>query len=168
MANRILVLVFLSVITLNIFSQTGDIVQKGQEVPQFTFTTANGEPISVSDYKGKVIFINFFATWCGPCRQEMPLLQEKVWSKYKANKDFKFLSFGRGHSQEEITKFVKSNNFYYPMFPDKDKTIYNMFATSYIPRNYIVDKNGKIVYLSVGFTNEDFNNMLESLEKLLN
>ena len=97
----------------------------------------------------------------------MPLLQEKVWSKYKANKDFKFLSFGRGHTQEEITKFVKDNSFYYPMYSDKDKTIYNLFATSYIPRNYIVDKNGKIVYQSVGFTNEDFDKMLELLENLL-
>lgn len=166
-ANRILTLICLSIITLNVFSEEGDIAKKGQQVPEFSFTIGNGQQVSASDYKGKVLLINFFATWCGPCRQEMPLLQEKVWLKYKDNKNFKFLSFGRGHSAEEITKFVRSNSFEFPMYPDKDKLVYNMFASSYIPRNYIVDKNGKIVYQSMGFTIEDFDKMLELLQSLL-
>ena len=142
------------------------IVKEGQSTPNFKFTI-NNESKSSADYKGKVILINFFATWCGPCMKEMPLLEKDVWNNLKDNKDFVLLSFGRNHSQEEMNKFIAAKSFTFPIIPDKYEAIYGLFANKFIPRNYLIDKNGKIVYTSVGFSIEEFDKLKEKINNLL-
>lgn len=138
-----------------------------QKAPEFSFTTADGKKINLSDYKGKVILVNFFATWCGPCMKEMPYLQKEVWDKLKDNPDFVLLSFGRDHSQEEIDKFIEKKKYTFPIYADKGKPVYNHFASKYIPRNYVIDGNGTVVYTSFGFTTEEFEKMKAVLADLL-
>jgi len=167
MINRLLTLLIFSSISLFGYCQDENIVQKGHQVPDFVINMDSGKSINFSDYKGSVVLINFFATWCGPCKMEMPLLQNKVWLKFKDNKKFKLMSIGRGHSLDEVTNFKTTNNLDFPIFPDKDKSIYNKFASGYIPRNYIIDSKGEVVYMSVGFSNEEFNTMLVVLDNLL-
>jgi peroxiredoxin len=77
------------------------------------------------------------------------------------------LAIGRGHSYAEVAAFQESRNLGFPMYGDEDKTIYSKFATGFIPRNYVVDKNGQIVYASVGFSEEEFEKMLNLLDQLI-
>lgn len=143
------------------------VVQLKQTAPDFSFTTADGKTAKLSDYKGKVILINFFATWCGPCMVEMPLLQKEIWDKLKDNPNFALLSLGRDHSQEEINKFIDKKKFTFPIYADKGKIVYSLFATQYIPRNYLIDKNGTIVYASSGFSEEEFETLKKTITTLL-
>jgi peroxiredoxin len=169
MKKLLLITLFLS--SLNIFSQEdymeSSLVQLNETAPEFSFTTNDGKTVKLSDYKGKVILINFFATWCGPCMKEMPYIQKDLWEKLKNNDTFIIMSFGRDHSQEEVNKFIESKKFTFPIFADKDKSIYNLFATKYIPRNYLIDSNGKVIYASTGFSEKEFEELKATINKHL-
>ena len=154
---------FVLLVNILVFSQD---VQEKHPSPVFSITNENGT-IKSSDLKGKVVLINFFATWCAPCMEELPLSQKEIWEKYKDNKKFSLLVIGREHSQDEITAFKTKKGFTLPMYPDKTKSVYSLFAKQSIPRNYIVDTNGSVIYASVGFDEAEFKNMLNKLDELL-
>ncbi|MCT3734868.1 TlpA family protein disulfide reductase [Elizabethkingia anophelis] len=154
---------FVLLVNILVFSQD---VQEKHPSPVFSITNENGT-IKSSDLKGKVVLINFFATWCAPCMEELPLLQKEIWEKYKDNKKFSLLVIGREHSQDEITAFKAKKGFTLPMYSDKTKSVYSLFAKQSIPRNYIVDTNGSVIYASVGFDEAEFKNMLNKLDELL-
>ncbi|TDE27994.1 MULTISPECIES: TlpA family protein disulfide reductase [Flavobacterium] len=147
--------------------QKSNVVLEGQQAPNFTIKLEKGKTINLSSLKGKVVLLNFFATWCGPCMVEMPILQQEVWAKYKENKNFVLMSFGRGHSAEEVNLFRDKKKFDFPIYADKDKSVYNLFATQYIPRNYLIDKNGIIVYSSIGYSPEEFEKMKEKINEII-
>lgn len=144
---------------------TSDLVKLGDQVPDF-YLKNNEEIISPQSLEGKVVVIDFFATWCPPCIKELPLVEKYIWNKYKDNQNFKLLVVGRNHSKEELTKFGK-DKFTMPFYPDKERVMYSKFAINTIPRNYVLNKSGKIIYSSSGFTMESFNKMLEVIEKEL-
>lgn len=151
-------------------AQNGDaatLTKTGTTVPAFSFETEKGKTVSINDYRGKVIWINFFATWCGPCRAELPVLHQKVWEKYKQNPAFALFIFGREESWQKVTAFKTANKFTFPMLPDEKREIFKLFATQNIPRNIIIDKTGTIVYQSVGYSEEEFAKAVKVLEKLL-
>lgn len=137
----------------------------GQRLPAFTISN-DQQTIKSQDLKGKVVLINFFATWCGPCMQELPQMQQ-LWATHKSNKNLVILLIGREHTQSEITAFKAKKGFELPMYPDEKRTVYSLFATQYIPRNYLIDAKGNIAYASVGFEQEEFNKMLSKVDELL-
>jgi len=167
MNYRVLLFVALSIVGLSSYAQENpDIVKIGDKIPSFKIESNKGE-ISSADFKGKIVLVNFFATWCPSCVKELPQLQEKIWKRYKDNSNFELLVIGREHSEQELEKFTK-DKYTMPFYPDEGRKIYQLFAENTIPRNYIVDKEGKIVYMLTGFTEDDFNEMLKVLDKLLN
>ena len=142
------------------------LVKVGDDVPEFVVEMFDGQKINIKDLKGKIVLINFWATWCPPCQEELKRVQKEIIDRFK-EKDFVFLAISREESKEQVEKFRERNGYTFPMGLDPERKIYSKFATATIPRNFIIDKKGKIVEIEVGYTKEAFAKMIEKLEKLL-
>jgi len=138
----------------------------GEPAPEFEFTTLDGQKITSESVKGKVVLLNFFATWCGPCRTELPHLAE-AYQKLKDDERVIVLSVGREHTQEELTKFKEETKLDLPFAPDPERTMYSKFATQWIPRNYVIAPDGTIAMQEIGFDEEEFKTMLALIDELL-
>ena len=143
------------------------LVKVGEKAPDFTFETAPGETMKLSDMKGKVVWINLFATWCGPCRKELPHLQEEVYNQYKDNSNFVLIILGREHGWDEVNKFKAEQGFTMPFYPDPERKVFSLYAKQNIPRNFIIDKDGKVAYSSIGFEPAEFEKIKENVITLL-
>ena len=139
----------------------------GDRAPDFTCKPINGEEFSLGKQQGTVVMVNFFATWCGPCLAELPHVEKEIMKKYADRKDFKLIVIGREHSAEEIEKFIKEKNLLLPMAADPKREIYGKYAEKYIPRNFIVGKDGKIKLASVGYSETSFQEIVQTIEKEL-
>ncbi len=146
---------------------SSDIVKVGDRMPSFTIVSDKGHSTASSTFKGKVVLINFFATWCPPCQKELASVQQKLWPKYKNNKDFVLLVIGREHTDADLAKYNEMKGFTFPLYPDKSRAIYSSFAKSLIPRSYLIDKSGKIIYASKGYTDQEFEALMQEIEKSL-
>ena len=114
------------------------LVKVGDNAPDFTCQTLSGNEFSLSGQKGKVVLVNFFATWCGPCMEEMPHLEKQIFQTYGNQKDFALVAIGREHDAKELAKFKSDKGFTLPIAPDPKRQIYGKYATQYIPRTYCV------------------------------
>ena len=142
------------------------LVKVGDNVPEFVVEMFDGQKIDIKDLKGKIVLINFWATWCPPCQEELKRVQKEIVDRFKG-KDFVFLAISREETREQVKKFRERNGYTFPMGLDPERKIYSKFATATIPRNFIIDKKGKIVEIEVGYTKEAFAKIIEKLERLL-
>lgn len=147
--------------------QVATLLHTGDAVPDFQFEISPGNTAHISDYKGKIVLLNFFATWCPPCNAEFLHLQKEIWEKYQNNAHFTILSFGRQHNWSEVNDFAKQKQVTFHVLPDPHRKIFSIFAKAYIPRNVVLDKQGKIIYQSVGFVYQDFRELKHLLAKRL-
>lgn len=143
-----------------------DIITKGQSLPSFSLQMQNGS-FNSSELKGKVTLVTFFATWCGPCRAELPEIQAQIWNIHKNNPDFRLLIIGRQHTADEVNAFKQQNKFGMPFYADPDRSVYNLFAKQYIPRCYLANRDGKIIFTSQGFNKSDFEELVKLVGKQL-
>ncbi len=142
------------------------IVKKGDKAPDFTVEMVDGSKVQLSKLKGKVVLVNFWATWCPPCREELKHVQKQIIDHFKG-KDFVFLPISRGEKKEVVEAFRKKMNYTFPMGLDPKQSIYKLYAQNYIPRNFVVGKDGKVIYLSVGYTPEEFAEMIATIDAAL-
>lgn len=142
------------------------IVKKGDKAPDFTVEMVDGSNVQLSKLKGKVVVVNFWATWCPPCREELKHVQKQLIDRFKG-KNFTFLPISRGEKKEVVEAFRKKMNYTFPMGLDPQQSIYKLYASNYIPRNFVVDKDGKVIYVSVGYTPEEFAEMVKVIEGAL-
>ncbi len=167
--RRLYIAVFVLVLALNLRAQDeSTLVKIGGQVPAFTFDAGNGVSKSIADLKGKVVFINFFADWCPPCRAELPHVQKEVYNIYKDNKDFVLLIFGREHDWATVNKFKTENNYTMPFYPDVGRKVFSKFAKQNIPRNFVIGRDGKIIYSAIGFSEAEFGKLKKVLASQLN
>jgi peroxiredoxin len=134
----------------------------GQPAPSFEFVTLDGQKVELKSLRGKVVLVNFFATWCGPCMMEMPRLEKEVWQKFK-DQNVAMVAIGREHTNAELGEFKKQRQLTLPLAGDPNRKIYSLFAKQYIPRNYVISADGKIAFQSVGYTEPEFARMIEVL-----
>jgi peroxiredoxin len=142
------------------------IINQGDKAPDFTVEMFNGEKITLSQLKGKVVLINFWATWCPPCRQELTHVQKEIIDHFKGQ-DFVFLPISRGEKKSVVEAFREKTGYTFPMGLDPTQEIFKKYASNYIPRNFVVGKDGKVIYVSVGFEPAEFANMIKAIEAAL-
>ena len=144
------------------------IVNVGEKAPDISFQLIDGNNISLQDLKGKVVVLQFTASWCSVCRKEMPHLEKEVWQKYK-DEDFILIGVDYDEPLEKVIEFQKNMKTTYPMALDPNGDIFGLFANkkSGVTRNVVIDKNGKIAFLTRLFDKEEFDTMKEKIQELL-
>ncbi|MDX9930190.1 MAG: TlpA disulfide reductase family protein [Bacteroidales bacterium] len=145
----------------------GSLLKTGDTAPLFTAETIDGKVIDLAKEKGKVIMLTFFATWCGPCNLELPVLEKNVWNKYRDNEDFVLVVLGREHDRETLKEFSATKKLNLPFAPDIERKAFALYADKNIPRNVIIGRDGKIAYQSMGFDAEEFAKLEEKLASML-
>ena len=132
-------------------------------VPNFTLKLMSGGSFNSSDYKGKPILVNFFASWCLPCREEMPVL-EKIVHEYEP-KGVVFLGIAVDDTEVKMKDFIEKYGVTFPVGLDKTATIQKSFGIYGIPTTYFIDKQGGINYFHSGSVTEEL--LHHELDKLL-
>ncbi|MGN0002470.1 MAG: TlpA family protein disulfide reductase [Sphingobacterium composti] len=163
MKNIFWMLVLLLSITLPSYAQEWK-VKVGEQTPKFVVKGKKDKVFSSESLKGKVVLLNFFATWCPPCREELPRLQREIWDELKTEKDLAVFVLGREEGWDKLDPFMEKHNYTFPIFPDLKREVFGLFADQSIPRNVILDRTGKIIYQSIGFENEEFSKMVKLIK----
>jgi thiol-disulfide isomerase/thioredoxin len=136
-----------------------------QQAPAFLFTDEAGKTVSTANLKGKVVFINFWASWCPPCRAEMPDL-EKLYEKLKDDNRFVFLFMNEDQDRNAGLRYLNENHFSIPFYVRAGDISNEIFSGS-LPTTVVLDKEGKIVLKHEGTAKYNSGNFLRQLRQLL-
>ena len=126
------------------------LIHAGDVAPDFTVEMLDGKRVTLSSLRGKVVLVSFWATWCPPCRQEMSHMQEGVIDRF-AGSDLVVLPISRGEKRETVEKFIEKMGYGFPVGLDIDQSIYSKYASNYVPRSVVINREGKVVYVAVGY-----------------
>jgi len=163
---------FLSLLTVSAQEQkvyaNGYVVKVGDMAPDFTITEAGGKTYKLSDLKGKVVMLQFTASWCPVCRKEMPFIEDEIWVPGK-KKGLVVIGMDRDEPQEKVLSFQKEMKITYSLALDPGADIFGLYALKPegVTRNVIIDRKGKIIFLTRLFEREEFDKMKEVIFKEL-
>ena len=148
---------------------TGYIIRVGQTVPDIKWTQTDGKTVSIKDLRGKVVMLQFTASWCGVCRKEMPFIERDIWQKHKDNKDFYLVGIDRDEPKATVEAFAKQTGVTYPLALDPGADLFAKFALreSGITRNVLVDRDGKIVMTTRLYNEKEFQLLVKKIDSLL-
>jgi peroxiredoxin len=133
--------------------------------PQFTLAARDGRQVSLAQYRGQVVMINFWASWCGPCRQEMPLL-DNIYRKY--NKlGFTLLGVNVEPDSKMADDWLKQTPVSFPILYDKESAVSRLFDVGGMPSTVIIDRKGNVRVLHKGYKPGDENEYLDSIRSLV-
>lgn len=137
---------------------------RGQLAPDFELKTGDGETVRLSDYRGQRVLLNFWATWCPPCRAEMPDMQELYT---KSNLDVEILAVNltaTEKSEEVVAPFVEEYGLTFPILMDRSSEVSNLYSVYAYPTSYMIDSAGRIQFIALGAINYDL--MFQEAEKM--
>ena len=161
----------LIIVILNTCSQDEDrgyIVKVGQTAPDFSVLTTDGKVFKLSENMGKVIMLQFTASWCSVCRKEMPHIENEIWQPLK-DKNFVLIGIDRDEPLDVVSNFAKTIKITYPLALDPKAAVFSLFAhkDAGVTRNVIIDKQGKIVFLTRLYEEKEFNEMKNAIKSLI-
>jgi thiol-disulfide isomerase/thioredoxin len=133
--------------------------------PTFTLASRAGQDVSLAQYKGQVVMINFWASWCGPCRQEMPLL-EGIYKKYN-KMGFTLLGVNVEPDSNAANDWLKATPVSFPILYDRDSKVSKLYDVAGMPSTVIIDRSGKLRVLHRGYKPGDENEYLDSIRSLI-
>lgn len=158
---------------INSFSQNninrGYKVNVGDIAPKINLELLDGRSVTNESLIGKVVVIQFTASWCSVCMKEMPHLEKEVWQRFKDN-DFILIGVDLKENLDVVKNFIKNTKVTYPFTIDKDGSFFESFTLpkAGVTRNIVIDKSGKISFLTRLFDKEEFQQMIEHIDQLLN
>ena len=138
---------------------------QGELAPEFRTTNQEGEQHRLSDFRDRVVLVNFWATWCPPCRDELPSLQRL--NQQMAGRPFVLLALSVDSSWDAINQYRQDSKLNVPAYADFDKKISSLYGTFMYPETYILDKKGKVAYKVIGPTDWTSAEMVKFLEVLI-
>lgn len=143
---------------------TGEL-EVGQPAPAFKLPDLNGNQVSLEQFKGKVVLLDFWATWCGPCRMSMPQL-ERLQAQFPS--DLALLAINLQEPRDEVNSYVKQQNLHSRVLLDEEGEVGRVYRSSAIPMQVLIDKAGVIRHVQMGFSPRMGDLLREKVEQLRN
>ncbi|RZP30036.1 TlpA family protein disulfide reductase [bacterium] len=168
MKKTIILLLCISYLYSSIPDERGYIVKTGDKIPEFVMEFPDGSQIKSEDLLGNVTMLQFTASWCSVCREEMPHIEKEIWKIYK-KVGIKVIGIDRDEPAEIVKKFAKEVKVTYPIALDPEADIFALFAdrNSGVTRNVIIDTDGTIVFLTRLFDPKEYLEMKKVIHSLL-
>ena len=147
----------------------GYIVRVGDMAPELEMQLTDGLKVKLSDLRGKVVMLQFTASWCGVCRKEMPFIESDIWQKHKDNPGFALYGIDRDEPVETVKAFAEKTGVTYPISLDPGADHFAKYADrkAGITRNVLIDKEGKIVMLTRLFNEQEFAELCKKIDEML-
>lgn len=131
----------------------------------FSLDQLDGETLNFEDLQGKVVFINFWATWCAPCVAEMPSING-LYEIYKDNPDVVFVMINVENEEGKVRKFLKKKKFSFPIYFPNASRIPKVYTSESIPTTFVLDKEGFIAYKKIGMASYDADNFVNFIGRI--
>lgn len=141
------------------------LINAGDMAPDFTVEMLDGGKVTLSELQGKPTLLIFWATWCPPCRLELSKLQEHIIDRYGDR--INVLPISRGEERAKVEGYISKMGYTFAVGLDGDQSIYKKYATNYIPRCFVIDANGKVLYSGVGYDDVVASEVEQNIEKAL-
>lgn len=145
------------------------LVKVGDTAPDFTLKYTDGTEFTLSEQRGKVVMLQFTASWCGICRKEMPHIESDIWQRHKGNSNFVLVGIDREETKEVVEEYTTKIGTTYPMLLDDKGDVFASYAVrkSGITRNVLIDRDGRIVMLTRRYVEPEFNQLVSAIDSLL-
>ena len=149
--------------------ERGYIVKVGDQVPDFDLMMMDGTTLNIKELQGKVVMLQFTASWCGVCRKEMPHIESEIWQKLKDNPEFTLYGIDLKETPEVTAEFAKAIPVTYPLTLDPEGERFALFCDkgAGVTRNIILDRTGKIIMLTRLYDEAEFASMVKLINEEL-